>query len=141
METVGVPTYDELVIVARRQDLTRHGGARVRRFMRALAQGMKALRRDPESGIAPLLRANHDLNRRLQEASVKATMPVFFPADGKQPWGWQDRADWDRYAAWMKQHGLLKGEPNGGAALTTEFLPGQQLDPGPAGLGEAPGQG
>ena len=40
----------------------------------------------------------------------------------------------------MKRNGLIEGEPNGGAALTTEFLPGQQLDPGPSGL-DAPGTG
>ena len=41
MENVGVPTYDELVIVARQQDLAK-GGERVRRFMRALGQGHAA---------------------------------------------------------------------------------------------------
>src|SRR5215210_4325639 len=81
METAGVPTYNELVIVAREEDLRENGGARVRRFMRALGEGVKALRKDPSAGITPLLRASRSLDRRLQEASVKATMPVFFPAD------------------------------------------------------------
>ena len=72
MEKAGVPTYNELVIVARRDDLDTEGGAKVRRFLRALAQGMKALKQDPATGIDPLLRANRDLDRKLQEASVKA---------------------------------------------------------------------
>ncbi len=42
-----MPTYDELVIVAREADL-RHGGARVRRFLRALGEGHEALRPTPE---------------------------------------------------------------------------------------------
>jgi putative hydroxymethylpyrimidine transport system substrate-binding protein len=46
MEKVGVPTYQELVIVARQQDLAK-GGERVRRFMRALGQGYAAVRSDP----------------------------------------------------------------------------------------------
>jgi putative hydroxymethylpyrimidine transport system substrate-binding protein len=125
METVGVPTYDELVIVARQDDLTRAGGARVRRFMRALAQGMKALRRDPASGITPLLRANRDLDRRLQEASVKATMPVFFPADTGKPFGYMDPAEWGAYGDWMARNRLVRKPPDAPRALTNEFLPGE----------------
>jgi putative hydroxymethylpyrimidine transport system substrate-binding protein len=126
METVGVPTYDELVIVARQSDLDAEtGGAKVRRFMRALAEGMKALRKDPNTGIAPLLRANRDLDRRLQEASVKATMPVFFPADAAKPFGAMDPAQWAAYGDWMARNRLLRNPPDAGRALTNEFLPGQ----------------
>ena len=82
MENVGVPTYKELVIVARQQDLAK-GGERVRRFMRALGQGHAALRSDAEAGVKPLLEANPDLDRDLQLESVKATLPVFFPAAGQ----------------------------------------------------------
>jgi putative hydroxymethylpyrimidine transport system substrate-binding protein len=126
METVGVPTYDELVIVARQTDLdAKSGGAKVRRFMRALAQGMKALKQDPNTGIAPLLRANRDLDRRLQEASVKATMPVFFPADTSKPFGYMNPSEWATYGDWMARNRLLERPPDAASALTNEFLPGQ----------------
>jgi putative hydroxymethylpyrimidine transport system substrate-binding protein len=125
MENVGVPTYDELVIVARQDDLTSDGGARIRRFMRALAQGMKALRQDPNAGVAPLLRANRDLDRRLQEASVKATMPVFFPADKDKPFGYMNPAEWATYGDWMARNRLLRKPPDAARALTNEFLPGE----------------
>ena len=82
IENVGVPTYHELVIVARQQDLAK-GGERVRRFMRALGQGQAALRSDPEAGVEPLLKANPDLQRDLQLESVKATLPAFFPPTGQ----------------------------------------------------------
>jgi putative hydroxymethylpyrimidine transport system substrate-binding protein len=126
METVGVPTYDELVIVARQSDLdAKSGGAKIRRFMRALAQGMKALKQDPNTGIAPLLRANRDLDRRLQEASVKATLPVFFPADASKPVGFMDPTEWARYGEWMARNRLLRNPPDTARALTNEFLPGE----------------
>jgi putative hydroxymethylpyrimidine transport system substrate-binding protein len=141
MDQLGVPTYAELVIVARKQDLNTDGASRIRRFLQATARGYARLRTHPEAGVDALLKADNGLDRGLQLASVKATMSVFFPADHSEPWGWQNRDDWDRYALWMKQHGLLKGEPNGGAALTTEFLAGQEHDPGTAGLDPAPGQG
>jgi putative hydroxymethylpyrimidine transport system substrate-binding protein len=141
MEKLGVPTYAELVVVARRKDLDSDGANRVRRFLQATARGYDRVRADPAQGADALVRADSGLDRELQLAAIKASAPVFFPAAAKRPWGWQDRADWDRYAAWMKDNGLLKAAPIGGAAMTTEFLAGQQLDPQPAGLDKAPGQG
>jgi putative hydroxymethylpyrimidine transport system substrate-binding protein len=141
MDQLGVPTYAELVVVARRGDLTLDGANRVRRFLQATARGYTRLKAAPEQGVDALLKADKGLDRGLQLASVKATTSAFFPADPTQPWGWQDRATWDRYAAWMKANGLLRGEPNGGAALTTEFLAGQSRDPGAAGLDPAPEPG
>jgi putative hydroxymethylpyrimidine transport system substrate-binding protein len=97
----------------------------VRRFLRALAQGMKALKQDPNSGIAPLMRANPDLDRRLQEASVKATMPVFFPADTSKPFGYMNPAEWAAYGNWMAANRLVRTPPDAARALTNEFLPGE----------------
>jgi putative hydroxymethylpyrimidine transport system substrate-binding protein len=125
MENAGVPTYNELVIVAREADLRENGGAKVRRFMRALGEGAKALRKDPENGIAPLLRANRDLDRRLQEASVKATLPVFFPADTSKPVGYMNPTEWARYGDWMARNRLVRNPPDAARALTNEFLPGE----------------
>jgi putative hydroxymethylpyrimidine transport system substrate-binding protein len=125
MENVGVPTYDELVIVARQQDLA-EGGEKVRRFMRALGQGHVALRSDPQAGVKPLLQANPDLEQDLQLESVKATLPVFFPAAGK-PFGWMEPSDWAAYGDWMYKSKLLTRVPNAARAMTDEFLPGQGL--------------
>jgi len=128
MENAGVPTYDELVIVARESDLNvKSGGAKVRRFMRALSQGMKALKSDPNAGIDPLVRADPDLDRRQVAASVKATMPVFFPADSSKPFGWMDPAEWAAYGNWMARNRLVENPPDAGRALTDEFLPGQGI--------------
>jgi putative hydroxymethylpyrimidine transport system substrate-binding protein len=125
MENVGVPTYQELVIVARRQDLGK-GGERVRRFVRALGQGQAALRANPAAEVQPLLKANPDLDPKLQLESVKATLPVLFPPAGK-PFGWMDSAQWATYGDWMYSNKLLSRPPNAARALTDEFLPGQGL--------------
>jgi putative hydroxymethylpyrimidine transport system substrate-binding protein len=128
MENAGVPTYDELVIVARESDLNaKTGGAKVRRFMRALGQGMKALKANPNAGIDPLVRADPDLDRRQVAASVRATMPVFFPTDASKPFGWMNPAEWAAYGDWMARNRLVRNPPAAGAALTDEFLPGQGI--------------
>ncbi|MEA2288224.1 MAG: putative hydroxymethylpyrimidine transport system substrate-binding protein [Solirubrobacteraceae bacterium] len=124
MENAGVPTYNELIVVAREDDVREHG-AKLRRFMRALSQGMSALRKDHEAGIAPLLRANRDLERDLQEAVVKATMPVFFPADGSKPFGYMDSVEWARYSEWMARNRLVRDPGVVTGAMTNEFLPGE----------------
>jgi len=136
MDELGVPTYDELVFVARKQDLDEERGSAVRRFIQATARGHRTLAKDPAAGVDALMEAAPDLDRGLQQAAVKATLPAFFPPKGKDlPWGWQDLASWDAYGKWMFQNGLLKRQPNAAAqALTNEFLPGQAFDPGLSGL-------
>jgi putative hydroxymethylpyrimidine transport system substrate-binding protein len=136
MEELGVPTYNELIVVAREED-ARERGPVLRRFLAALARGHEALRRDADTGIAPLLRANRDLERGLQEAVVRATLPVFFPEDRDRPFGWMEGAEWAAYGAWMVENGLLKRREDPRRALTTEFLPGE----GPRSDVDEPGQG
>jgi putative hydroxymethylpyrimidine transport system substrate-binding protein len=130
MERLGVPTYNELVFVARRRDLDEEFGAKVRRFMQATARGHDALKDDPAAGIKGLLEADEGLDRGLQEAVVKATLPVFFPADEERPFGYQDLAEWQRYADWMLDEGLIKRQQTAEQVATNEFLPGEGLDPG-----------
>jgi len=124
MEQVGVPTYDELVLVARKDTLAEHGDE-VRAFVQALARGYAATRQDPQAATDALVRANPDLDRGFALASVRASLPVFFPTTSGRPFGWQEPQQWDAYGRWMFAHGLLGRSPNAGVALTNEFLAGQ----------------
>ena len=125
VDKAGVPTYNELVVVARKQDLARNG-APVRQFMRALAAGYEAARRNPRKAVNQLVAANPDLDRKLQLASVKATLPVFFPANSRRPFGFQDPREWDAYGRWMLDNQLLRDSPTTTSQpFTNEFLPGQ----------------
>jgi putative hydroxymethylpyrimidine transport system substrate-binding protein len=123
MEQAGVPTYSELVFVAREEDLKRRGDL-MRRFVQAVGRGAEAVRKDPSVGVDPLLKANKDLDRGLQMDAVKATIPVFFPADKSRPWGWQNPLEWRDYGEWMLANGLLT-RPASPTALTNEYLAGQ----------------
>jgi putative hydroxymethylpyrimidine transport system substrate-binding protein len=129
MEALGVPTYSELVFVVRRRDLDQDFGALVRRFMQATGKGHEALREDPAPGIDALLEADPGLDRGLQEAVVDATLPVFFPEDEREPWGWQDPVEWQAYIDWMVDEKLLTQPQNAERVLSNEFLPGEGLDP------------
>jgi putative hydroxymethylpyrimidine transport system substrate-binding protein len=130
MEKLGVPTYDELVFIARRRDLDEEFGAKLRRFLQATARGHEALKADPATGVDGLLAADKGLDRGLQEAVVKATLPAFFPADPERPFGYQDPQEWQRYADWMLDEGLITRRQDAEQLMTNEFLPGEGLDPG-----------
>ncbi len=91
VDQAGVPTYSELVLVARQSTLTKDPQL-VRRFAQALGRGYELVRRNPSKGVADLIAANPDLKKdaKLQTASVRATLPAFFPGGGK-PWGFSNR--------------------------------------------------
>lgn len=126
MDQIGVPTYNELVIVAREQDVRKRGPL-LRRFMRAMAVGHRALRDDIDEGVRALVKANPDLDAKLQRAQVKATLPVFFPKEKDKPFGYQDPVAWKRYTQWMLDNDLLSSPAGANRALTNEFLPGEGI--------------
>lgn len=121
LEDVGVPRYDELVFVANADALDQRGPL-IKRFLSALRRGALGVREDPGAGVDALVKANRDLDRKLQAASVKATLPHFLPPAGK-PYGWQDPEEWREFGAWMADAGLIKSGAAG--AATNRFLPGR----------------
>jgi putative hydroxymethylpyrimidine transport system substrate-binding protein len=125
IEDAGVPTYNELVLVANESALERDGD-KIRAFIGAVSRGTRDLRRDPDKAIDGLLDANPDLDPELQRASVDVTLPLFFPPEGK-PFGWQDPAQWDEFSAWMKDNQLLENPPDPAASYDNELLPGAGL--------------
>jgi putative hydroxymethylpyrimidine transport system substrate-binding protein len=126
MDQVGVPTYDELVVVARKSTVVNHPDE-LRRFVQALARGYAAVRNDPQTAVNNLVKANPGLDAGFQLASVKATLPAFFPSDSSKPWGWQSTSQWNAYGQWMLDQHLISN-PNAVAdASTNELLAGQGL--------------
>jgi putative hydroxymethylpyrimidine transport system substrate-binding protein len=123
MDDAGVPDYDELVFVANADALDRSGPL-IRRFLNGLRRGEIALRRNSAVGVDALVKANRDLDPKLQAASVKATLPYFAPPAGK-PYGWQDPKKWAAFAQWMQDNGLIKSGAAG--ASTNRFLPGSTV--------------
>ena len=125
IDEAGVPTYNELVLVAN-EDALERDGAKIRAFIGAVSRGTRDLRRDPDKGIDGLLEANPDLDPELQRASVKVTLPLFFPPEG-EPFGWQDPDQWDAFSAWMKDNNLLEQPPDPAASYNNKLLPGAGL--------------
>jgi putative hydroxymethylpyrimidine transport system substrate-binding protein len=126
MNQVGVPTYDELVLVVRQSTLTSHPDE-MRRFVQALARGYESVRTDPAAAVANLVRGNPGLDRKLQSAAVRATLPAFFPSNPSNPWGWQDPVRWNTYGQWMLTNHLITSPAAVTDASTNELLAGQGI--------------
>jgi putative hydroxymethylpyrimidine transport system substrate-binding protein len=123
MENVGVPAYDELVLVTRESTLASRTNA-LRRFVQALGRGYQAVRQNPAHGVAALVRANPSLQTRLQTASVNATLSSFFASAG-HPWGWQNPKQWTAYGEWMLDRHLISNPASVPGASTNQLLAGQ----------------
>lgn len=117
VDKLGVPTYDELVLVAKRQRLEEDPGS-IRLFLAALARGTAAAVKNPGATTKALLEANHDLDPKLTEAEVKATLPLLSVS------GRMDPAAWNHFIAWMRENELLSKPLAAAEALTDEYLPG-----------------
>ena len=126
MEQVGVPTYNELVVVVRKDTIVNHPDV-VRRFVQALGRGYEAVRRNPQAAVANLVHASSGLDPKLQLASVEATLPAFFPSNPSNPWGWQDPKQWTAYGQWMLSNHLISNPNAVLDASTNELLAGQGL--------------
>jgi len=123
MEKAGLPTYDELVLVAR-EDWLRDNGALVRRFIQALQAGTRAVQADPQVGVDALVKPAKGYDRKLLAESIKATLPVLFSDDADKPFGWMEPKEWEAFSRWLLSNNLVKVLPTD-AALTNEFLPGE----------------
>jgi putative hydroxymethylpyrimidine transport system substrate-binding protein len=123
----GVPSYDELVLVVREGE-ARTDGVDLRAFMQALTRGQKQVRADPAAAAKLIVKANPAAEERLQLESIEQTLPATQPADGSDPYGWQEPSAWASFAEWMYSHGLLQHSPNTGLPpFTNEYLPGQGI--------------
>ncbi len=127
VDEAGVPSYDELIIVARENE-ARTDGQDLRAFLQALTRGEDEVRANPQAATATLLAANPSLERKLQLESIRQTLPATVPSESGKPYGWQSPGDWAAFGHWMLSHGLLKHDPGLGLPpFTNEFLPGQGI--------------
>lgn len=121
VDQLGVPTYDELVLVARRTTVEEHPEA-IRSFISTLAQGTSYAIKHPQEAANEVLAAGMGLDPMQTRAEVDATLPLLSGAQGR-PYGFMDPAQWRVYAAWMAEHDLISSAPSTSDVLTNELLP------------------
>lgn len=103
---LGVPSYDELVVIAR-PDAVAKDPELYRRIMAAIRRGTAAAIADPEGATEAIITGldgeGYPVNRRAIEAGLAATSPLLTPGERL------DRKQKSELADWMRREGLLTG--------------------------------
>jgi putative hydroxymethylpyrimidine transport system substrate-binding protein len=124
VDRLGIPTYDELVLVANSDRLDEQA-RELELFIAALERGTKAAVADPPVATRAILDAGKGLDPRITAAEVRRTLPLLLPAGGEHRYGYMDPAEWERFAQFFADHGVIKALPETGDVLTNAHLPGQ----------------
>ena len=102
-EELGVPPYDELIYVTSQK---LRNDPRLPRFLRAIEDATVFITNHPDEALKMFLKSHTDLDDELNRKSFFATLPRF----AKRP-GALDHARYNRYAAFLKEGGLIKTVP------------------------------
>jgi putative hydroxymethylpyrimidine transport system substrate-binding protein len=121
VDQLGVPTYDELVLVADR-DRVRDDPEELRLFIEGLSKGTHDAAANPADATQAILDAGEGLDPKLTRAETDATLPLLQPAKG-EPFGAMDSDEWEVFAGWMADNSLISGIPPIDETLTNELLP------------------
>ena len=121
VDQLGVPTYDELVFVARRSSLEENG-QRIRLFISALRRGTEAAVKDPKAATEAILAANSSLEPKLTEAEIAATLPLLGARTAGKPYGYMDPKEWESFAGWMRDEELIANMPKAAELLSNDYL-------------------
>jgi putative hydroxymethylpyrimidine transport system substrate-binding protein len=124
VDQLGVPTYDELVLVAQRETLEAEP-EKFRLLIAALERGTDAAVAKPNAATEAVLAANDALEPKLTKAEVDATLPLLGARVEGQPYGYMDPAAWKRFGAWMRDNELIATLPSAADLLTNDYLPGE----------------
>lgn len=116
MQSLGVPAYDELVVIAR-PDRLRKDPQLISDFMSAAARGTAAAIEDPAAAAAAIVEEGEEVDRKAIEATVEATRPLFSRS------GRMSLEQADRLVAWMREEGLLQRSLPASVLLTNSYLP------------------
>lgn len=103
VEQNGVPTYDELILVAKRETVD---VARTKKLLAAIAEATTWLKANPAEAWEIFSKSGKDLGTELNRLAWKDTLPLL--ADDPLA---LDRARYETFAAFLVKRGLIKQAP------------------------------
>ena len=116
----GVPDYYELVLVAS-DETVEDDGEMIEKFVRALQRGYDDAADDQAAAIEALLENNSDAVEEVETASIELLWP-YWTDEGEVDFGTQTDENWERYAGWLKESGLLADDVEADSAFTNKFV-------------------
>jgi len=100
VEEYGIPSYDELILVAHRDSIN---NVKLRKFVDALEEGVQYLVNHPKRSWQLFVRGKRDLDNQLNRLAWWDTLPRFALRPGAL-----DRHRYQRFAEFLKKQGLIK---------------------------------
>jgi putative hydroxymethylpyrimidine transport system substrate-binding protein len=124
VDEIGVPTYDELVLVAnsnRLKDDEAYADA-VKRFNAAMEKGYETAIAEPRKTEDVVIAAMDDLPSGKEEVrmEVQTSIPLLTPPDGR-PLGCFDTAAWQEFGQWMEDNDLVKNPVDTDAVISNDY--------------------
>ncbi|MGA1212152.1 MAG: ABC transporter substrate-binding protein [Solirubrobacterales bacterium] len=131
VDRLGVPSYDELVLVADRSSLA-EDPTEVCLFISALARGTDLAVSRPGLATAAVLDANPALarDRAVTRAQVETTLPLLAGEGGSRPFGYMSSVEWQRFINWAFENEVLSEGQRAVEALNNDYLPGECVETG-----------
>ncbi|HEV2727163.1 MAG TPA: ABC transporter substrate-binding protein, partial [Solirubrobacterales bacterium] len=116
VQSLGIPSYDELVLIAR-PDRLRRDPRLASDFLSAMARGTAAAVANPKAAVEAIIeQSESELDRRAIDASVEATLPLLSRD------GYIDPGQADRLAEWMHEEGMTRRALPAPELFTNEYL-------------------
>ena len=122
VDELGIPTYDELVLVASSDRIAEDPEA-IRLFIDALERGTEDAIADPKAATAAILAAGDGLDAKLTAAEIERTLPLLAPRGAEERFGFMDAGEWERFAGFFADRGLITTRPTADELFTNEYLP------------------
>lgn len=122
VSAIGVPNYDELVIIANSDRLASDVAYQdiVRKFLAGLALGNADAIADPGFSEQTMAAVGGDYAGPALPLMIEATLPLLENPAG---FGRMDAASWDEYGKFMVEQKLIDKAPAGADLLTNDYLP------------------
>lgn len=120
---LGVPNYDELVLVANKNRLAsdKAYASAVKRFAAALVGGTDAAMKNP-GGTTSVMETASQYKPSFLQVSVPYTLKLIAEDNGMKT-GCMNLGSWQSFGNWMKTQKLIHDTPDASAVMTDKYLP------------------
>jgi ABC-type nitrate/sulfonate/bicarbonate transport system substrate-binding protein len=115
-----IPDWYTPMLATTESELDGDRRAVLERFMDVTRTGYQEAMADPGGAADALLDAVPELDEQLVRASAEYLSTRY--AEDPEEWGVQDRAVWERFAAFLGEAGMVEGEVDVDAAFTNDLL-------------------
>ena len=122
-DQLGVPNYDELVLVANKNRLAsdKAYASAVKRFVAAFIAGTNAAMKSP-SATTSIMDTASSYKPSFLQVSVPYTLKLIAQNKGMKT-GCMSLPAWQSFGNWMKSNALISNTPKASAVMTDKYLP------------------